>query len=325
MVPRLHSFCKNLGTAGASQQSGEGGVPGSLYSPSRGERIVPCRARCKTSKGAYHNHLHYHCHMCHATIIRKCDYVSHILKVHKISQQPTYKSDREEPPQQQPASSKQGRKVLKNQTKTIRCNICNKQLQSCSLRAHMKAKHTKSAGPQPMTKDRHHKCVCIDSNNGIYLVKKQLSGAMYACHVAKKTTGHVKISCSVQECQQAMGCASRSRMPGYECPHLEPTKKEQAGTFLTAEQAGTFLTAEQAGTFLTAEQAGTFLTAEQAGTFLTAEQAGTFLTAEQAGTFLTAEQAGTFLTAEQAGTFLTAEQAGTFLTAEQAGKCHTRL
>ncbi|XP_066301003.1 uncharacterized protein [Branchiostoma lanceolatum] len=75
-----------------------------------------------------------------------------------------------------------------------------------------------------MTQDRHHKCVCIDSTNGIYLVKRQLSGPMYACHVVKKTTGNVKISCSVQECRQAMGCAARSSMPGFECAHIESTK-----------------------------------------------------------------------------------------------------
>ncbi|KAI8484495.1 hypothetical protein Bbelb_377660 [Branchiostoma belcheri] len=120
------------------------------YFPSRGlgfegGRIVPCKARCKSLRDAYHTKLHYHCHMCPATIIRKCDYVTHLLKAHKINQQPTHN------------------------------HLINNHLAT----------------------NRKEKCV--------------------------------------QDCQQAMGCAARSKMPGFECPHIESTKFAERENHVQAE------------------------------------------------------------------------------------------
>ncbi|XP_046858666.1 uncharacterized protein LOC124452120 [Xenia sp. Carnegie-2017] len=65
--------------------------------------------------------------------------------------------------------------------------------------------------------------ICVDSTNGVYLVRKQLSGTDHPIHCQFKTTNSPSIACSVDTCRQLSETASRSGQANFLCDHVQST------------------------------------------------------------------------------------------------------
>lgn len=80
--------------------------------------VLPCSQKCWKS-------LHYHCPLCKATIVRKCDSARHVQKHTKA---------------RPPLQAKRIKSLARN-TRKIKCHVCGKELLCSNLKRHLMAEH----------------------------------------------------------------------------------------------------------------------------------------------------------------------------------------
>ena len=106
------------------------------------------------------------------------------------------------------------------------CSQCHKSYPNKkALQRHTRDQHKRkveaAVGP-----GRHLKGVCVDFENGIFLISRTFSGTGHPIHCQHKTnftldTNPVPSSCEVDECLDAAQVARRSGHPAFECVHLQ--------------------------------------------------------------------------------------------------------
>ncbi|PIK50793.1 hypothetical protein BSL78_12323 [Apostichopus japonicus] len=108
--------------------------------------------------------------------------------------------------------------ISRNTQDRVTCEMCSRTLQKCSLKRHIEQQHGE---------DRKAYGVCVDSENGIYMVRKTNSGVNFPCHVQKKVCDAVtkEVLCEISECIHTAEIASRSGYKSFECRHLQIASK----------------------------------------------------------------------------------------------------
>ena len=93
------------------------------------------------------------------------------------------------------------------------------------MKEHKKRKHTSEVDMPQISSDNFHPGVCVDSNNGIYLVSASYQGMRNPIHVQKLTTANVqRIECPDGSCKELWKVAASSDHPSYECAHVQSIK-----------------------------------------------------------------------------------------------------
>lgn len=83
----------------------------------------------------------------------------------------------------------------RNTQDRVTCEMCSMTLPKCSLKRHIEQHHgedTKAYG------------ICVDSENGVYMVRKENRGVNFPCHVKKKVCDAVtkEVLCEIAGCFQ---------------------------------------------------------------------------------------------------------------------------
>ena len=91
-----------------------------------------------------------------------------------------------------------------------------------SLSTHIKTKHAE-LGRKGISARRYLHGACVDSINGIYMVRTQLRGTDHPIHCQFKTSHPSSIVCSVETCRQHSDTATRSGQAYFLCDHVKST------------------------------------------------------------------------------------------------------
>lgn len=103
----------------------------------------------------------------------------------------------------------------------VRCQYCCKSFHPHSLKTHIDKQHSEESRHLGISPYRYHKGVCVDSNNGVFFMRRNLSGPCSPVQVQYCPNGNPpKVLCQLTECQQVMDTAVRSSDVGYLCKHL---------------------------------------------------------------------------------------------------------
>jgi len=103
----------------------------------------------------------------------------------------------------------------------VQCQYCGKGLHPHSLKTHIDSQHNYEARHLVISPYRFHQGVCVDAINGVFFMRRNLSGPCYPMHVQYCPNGNPpKVLCQLTECQQVMDTAARSGDVGYLCKHL---------------------------------------------------------------------------------------------------------
>ncbi|XP_006825074.2 uncharacterized protein LOC102807956, partial [Saccoglossus kowalevskii] len=100
-------------------------------------------------------------------------------------------------------------RVKKNKTKfqqTVKCKVCSRIMQKKHLSRHSREMHSKRL---TVRQERHHKSVCVDKKNGIYMVSKVMQGTGYPLHIQKIVAGFPQnVECENPSCRATLQAAS---------------------------------------------------------------------------------------------------------------------
>lgn len=108
-----------------------------------------------------------------------------------------------------------------NNIERVRCQYCEKSFHPHSLKTHIDTQHNTGASHLVISPYRFHKGICVDANNGVYFLRRNLSGPCNPVHVQYCPNGNPpKVMCQLTECQQVMDTAARSGDVGFLCKHL---------------------------------------------------------------------------------------------------------
>lgn len=113
---------------------------------------------------------------------------------------------------------------MRQQPPRVKCPFpdCKREFHPNSLSSHIKTKHAADKRKK-ISSMRYLNGICVDSTNGVYLVRKQLSGTDHPIHCQFKTTNSPSIACSVDTCRQLSETASRSGQANFLCDHVQST------------------------------------------------------------------------------------------------------
>lgn len=102
------------------------------------------------------------------------------------------------------------------------CNVCNKSMLKKNIKAHTLLKH--SLFKNPISVSRYHDGVCLNMQQGVYLLNSVLKGGtQFPIHVQKSIHGQSEqtIYCESKNCEALQLVASMSGRSSFECPHLQ--------------------------------------------------------------------------------------------------------
>ncbi|PIK57974.1 hypothetical protein BSL78_05119 [Apostichopus japonicus] len=219
------------------------------------QRDVPCAVSIvrhhpdlpSKSSESFH---HFHCFICDKTLRRRIDFEKHVSKcwkeqgycklliinksedkelLHEEKRNAEEVLERGNPRERNVKKEKVQQKtdlvddanevsISRNTQDRVTCEMCSRTLQKCSLKRHIEQQHGE---------DRKAYGVCVDSENGIYMVRKTNSGVNFPCHVQKKVCDAVtkEVLCEISECIHTAEIASRSGYKSFECRHLQIASK----------------------------------------------------------------------------------------------------
>ena len=103
----------------------------------------------------------------------------------------------------------------------VTCPYCNLVVKyKKNLKAHITKKHEKR--PE-ITHEKYLDGICINKDTGEYFVNETFRGYAQPVHVKKltTTTGKQEIDCDSNICRDHRKTASRSKLPSFECDHVE--------------------------------------------------------------------------------------------------------
>lgn len=113
-----------------------------------------------------------------------------------------------------------GQQVRKSLQTKVKCPKCQKLFHPNSLSQHIRSQHLSSPG-NVISATRFLTSICVDANNGIYLVRKYFSGGDYVIHVQFKTSDPQSFNCTSNHCKQLSETAERSGNISFLCSHLK--------------------------------------------------------------------------------------------------------
>ena len=111
---------------------------------------------------------------------------------------------------------------IRQQPARVKCPYpnCGREFHPNSLSTHIKTQHTE-LGRKGINATRYMHGACVDSVNGIYMVRKQLRATDHPVHCQFKTSHPSSIVCSVERCHQHSDTATRSGQAYFVCDHVK--------------------------------------------------------------------------------------------------------
>ena len=189
-----------------------------------------CFVDCSTTMGntikTFHKRSHWHCCLCTQLFRRTTEFHAHLAHYEK-KLNPPVKRARKNPAVDMNDTADHSLRFMENEAEKHdrACSECRKRLfNKHSLHRHVREVHKKKM-ERAITAAQYLTGICVDFNNGIFMVRRSFSGitrpvhCQHSTYAAPSTAGIS--ACELNECRGAAVVARLSGHPAVECVHLQ--------------------------------------------------------------------------------------------------------